>query len=613
MKKLLYFAMALGLVACQTEKVDVNGGLVDDEVKYLSINIATAPGTRAYNDESGYEDGWKNEAEESKVKQIRFYFFNDDDAAPVTVNGSSYADFSVPADGFGDNGQNMGESVEHKLAATVVLHKSVAPGQAVASFPKKVVAVLNPDVNALGTTNYSLTELKKAMVEGLAYATDAGSNYFVMTNSVYADGASNDAAEVMDAVEITEDNLQKTADLAKEKPVKIYVERVVAKVTLKVDETKLTKSDDYEGDGDAYDTGKTYGDDNKIFVKFTKWNVTATADKSYLVKNINPKWANAVSDIADANNLFKTEGEPWNFKDFYRSYWAYNPAGVKFQYGTFSGVNDPTHGATTTGSLKDVDEDVNPALAKDLGSYTYLPENAAANEGTTNAYPSQVIIGALLVDKNGEALNLCEFTGQKFVDDEDNTTLREAIASRLAIDKKYYTKNGETYSLLGPNDIKIVTAWEAGQASDEKNGRYFVYAQLADDDVELYTVEGEVTDGVLDGTATKVEDNKTVNTSLIAVGPAKVWTEGYTYYFFNIRHLASELNGNDASTPGFYGVVRNHVYNAKITKVEGLGTPVFDPDEIIIPEIPNEEEVYLAAEINILAWRIVDHDYELNW
>lgn len=98
-----------------------------------------------------------------------------------------------------------------------------------------------------------------------------------------------------------------------------------------------------------------------------------------------------------------------------------------------------------------------------------------------------------------------------------------------------------------------------------------------------------------------------------------------TYYFLNIRHLASptiggktpadkEYNVADAAkVPGFYGVVRNHVYKTTINSVFGLGTPVYDPDEVIIPQIPKDEDVFLAAEINILSWRIVDHGYDLNW
>ena len=60
--------------------------------------------------------------------------------------------------------------------------------------------------------------------------------------------------------------------------------------------------------------------------------------------------------------------------------------------------------------------------------------------------------------------------------------------------------------------------------------------------------------------------------------------------------------------------MRNHIYDANITKLTGLGTPVYNPDEIIYPEKPiDDEETFIAAQINILSWRIVKNDVELDW
>lgn len=61
------------------------------------------------------------------------------------------------------------------------------------------------------------------------------------------------------------------------------------------------------------------------------------------------------------------------------------------------------------------------------------------------------------------------------------------------------------------------------------------------------------------------------------------------------------------------GVVRNHVYDTKVTKIAGLGTPVYDPGLVIYPEKPSPNDHYIAAEIKILSWRLVSNDYELDW
>ena len=52
--------------------------------------------------------------------------------------------------------------------------------------------------------------------------------------------------------------------------------------------------------------------------------------------------------------------------------------------------------------------------------------------------------------------------------------------------------------------------------------------------------------------------------------------------------------------------MRNHIYDLTLSSIKGIGTPVFDPDDVIIPERPDIENLYyLAARINVLAWKVV--------
>lgn len=88
-----------------------------------------------------------------------------------------------------------------------------------------------------------------------------------------------------------------------------------------------------------------------------------------------------------------------------------------------------------------------------------------------------------------------------------------------------------------------------------------------------------------------------------ALGSAKVWKDGYTYYYFDINHFGDKI-----------GVVRNHIYDADIQTLAGLGTPVYNPDEIIYPEKPvDTDDSFIAARINILSWRVVNSDININW
>lgn len=63
---------------------------------------------------------------------------------------------------------------------------------------------------------------------------------------------------------------------------------------------------------------------------------------------------------------------------------------------------------------------------------------------------------------------------------------------------------------------------------------------------------------------------------------------------------------------GAYGVVRNHSYQVVINSVTGLGTPVYNPDDVIDPEQPKDEESYLAARIKVLSWRVVKSTVDLK-
>ena len=86
-----------------------------------------------------------------------------------------------------------------------------------------------------------------------------------------------------------------------------------------------------------------------------------------------------------------------------------------------------------------------------------------------------------------------------------------------------------------------------------------------------------------------------------------IWDQGYSYYYFDVHHL-----GNPGSI-GYDGIVRNHIYDTHLKSIVGIGTPVLDPTETIYPEKPEYEESIIAAQINILQWRVVSSEYEITW
>jgi hypothetical protein len=50
-----------------------------------------------------------------------------------------------------------------------------------------------------------------------------------------------------------------------------------------------------------------------------------------------------------------------------------------------------------------------------------------------------------------------------------------------------------------------------------------------------------------------------------------------------------------------------------ISDITGYGTPVYEgTTDFIVPEKPVDVDTFVAAQINILSWRVVENDYELK-
>lgn len=110
-------------------------------------------------------------------------------------------------------------------------------------------------------------------------------------------------------------------------------------------------------------------------------------------------------------------------------------------------------------------------------------------------------------------------------------------------------------------------------------------------------------DAVVLDDPTKLAD---VNAKLADYDEILYWKDGKAYFFTHVEHF-----GPDAGVNAF-GLVRNHHYDIAINSIAGLGTPVSDETEVITPEKPTDLDYNLAAKINILTWKVVRQDVDLN-
>lgn len=588
MKKSIFMSIvaAMALTACSSdeplmdENVNDNNETLEAGDHYLSINIVAAPAssgsqatlsTRATGDPNGnatYEDGAGNE---NAVKAVRFYFFdNAGNAATVRRDGSNNVYFALPETGAGQT-----PNVEKTVNALIVI--STKEGD---QFPSQIVAVVNPDEEGLDNSSLSLDQLRARHKDYVATA--KGENgAFVMVNSVY----SLNGEICTTAVE--KKNYGETETAAKAAPVNIYVERAVAKVRVKlgtnlnVDANNRIALKDAEGNAITIE-GK------QVYLELSKWNLTAESTEGWFSKHINASWA---------DDLFGAE--PWNWSPYFRSYWASSYANA------------------VTNQLWHPYNDI-IANGKNFGEdYIYTNENTVQTSGLTKASEgtdieplTKVIMAGKLVYSDGTAIDVVKYQGASYAGTASIKTLLLDNLKNWGMIYSY-TVNGTNISFtsLKDEDVDFVTAKNADIAgvdqSEETNGRYNVYLQLSTTGAAKSWTRNADPDTYEAG---KFADTKAVNEYLTSQwGPAQIYKGGLTYYYFPIRHLG------ESGKVGYYGVVRNHIYDCTINSITGLGTPVYDPTETVYPEKPKDENTYIAAVINILSWRVVPNDYDLEW
>ena len=583
MKKFTMFssvlASALMLTVASCSSDDVAGGDSHNDkgaTSFLAVNIenvGSAPASRSYAQGGGtYEDGT---ADESKITNVRFYFFNGDGTPYLLANnGVNYLEKEVKTDG-----ADHDHTAETKTKAVLVLEGETK------AVPASVIAVVNPKVldnTTLKSGTITLSELRTSATGSKFYDETNG---FVMSNSVY-ESAGQDVCSTPVA-----NSVFATAEDATKNPVDIYVERVNAKVNAKIDAT-------YKRDGEttpAWTTnaeGKyqievgsidvtTYDENTNAIPTTTKypvyavvqgWQLADADGKAELCKQINTSWYAGELGIS-----------PWTTSDYHRCFWSKS---VPITSGQQGGVNRPVNHA-----FKDITLSLSDAFSP-TPVYTLpnTPDKVVKNPKTSVNDLTKLIVAANLVykDKNDnyKPAQVCQYRGLTYLGEE---AVKKQIVGGFA---RYFKKSGDVYKSIEASDIAFKTVPGSSEVKD-----YEVVATLADNVGELFVKNGETYNPV----------KKDVVNAALAKEEAQVRsTDGATYYYTPIKHLG------DAGKLGEYGIVRNHSYQVTIQNIKGFGTPVYDPDKEIDPMIPSDENTYLAASIKVLSWRVVSSKVDLD-
>ena len=592
MKKFTMFssvlASALMLVVASCSSEDVAG--VDAQngkgaTSYLAVNIenvGSAPASRSYNQGNGtYEDG--SEAE-SKINNVRFYFFNGDGTPYLLVNDDpekTPVNFLERELGTDDMvGNDHDHTAEITTKAMLVLKGETK------AVPASVIAVINPaalDNSTLHSGTMTLSELRTSATGSKFNDKTEG---FVMSNSVY-ESAGQDVCSTPVANSVFD-----TADKALSKPVDIYVERVNAKVNAKIDanypadktEKAWTKNEDgkyqikvgsidvttYEENANATPTTNTY----PVYAVVQGWQLADANGKAELCKQINTSWYAGELGIS-----------PWTTSDYHRCFWSES---VPFTTG--AGANRPVN-PTFNGITQSLSDDFS---AEPVYTLPNTPDKVVTNPTTSVNTLTKLIVAAKLVykDKNNtyHPAQVCQYRGLTYLGEE--AVKKQIVGGFARYFKKTTTGGVDVYKSIDASDIAFKTVPGSSEVKD-----YEVVAKLADDNVELWEKNGQE--------YTKA-NNAIVNAALAKEEAQVRSTEGATYYYTPIKHLGTP------GKLGEYGIVRNHSYQVTIQNIKGFGTPVYNPDQEIDPIVPSDNNTYLAASIKVLSWRVVSSNVDLD-
>lgn len=529
---------ALMMSACGSDN-DIEGGATNPagDAQYLAVNIVNVGTTPTRAAVDGYENGT---TEESTINKIRFYFFHADGSAYRLKNAASGVDNYI------EKTTSMGTADGTNTVGAITNAILVIEGTTNQA-PASVIAVVNPEsiTPALGPGAKSLNDLTNTLT-GTQFYTIATKNNFAMTNSVYVE-AGRTVCPSLVAGHIGTDKTTAEAN-----PVKIYVERVVAKVgadlsTLQPNAAGTTKYGMKVG---------TYSSKD-IYAVVDGWGVADENNNAYVEKHIDKAWSNTDLGITT-----------WTTTDYHRSFWETSPA--------FAAGTPANHTfAEYTAQHNDV-------------LYT-LPNTPTTAVDPTNVYKNdrtKFLVTATLkyMDTDGTWKNaeICKYRGVEYL---GINALKEAIATTFNI---YYTEAGGVYTPIQAGDVDFTTTGTG----------------LKDYEVFPVLKSGKT---YYKKDASSATGYTALTTENISTNPAEVRNEGKAYYYIPIRHIAT-----DAAKVGYYGVVRNHWYKVKVNSLNGFGTPVYDETKTIIPTMPDDSNTFLAAQINVLQWRVVEQKVDLG-
>ena len=540
--------------SCSSNNDLVNGGNGSSEVEngtaYASfkINLPTTSGTRAVPD--GKPDFNEGTAAEYEVKNGTILIF---DAKTDQFVTSADLGTMNPWTDVQENG------VTTAAIATVKLTNVSVKGT------YKALVLLNNNTKDDKTKKVTLPTSGVTYTTWSEDASNANAVNYAKTDGIFMANAPMYKDETTDPTTLVDINgVYASKEEAQAKPATtIYVERGLAKVTMKDFETKGYSI----GDGTTY-AGAT--------VKIEKWQLDVTNNSTYPVHQIGGL-SSATTGFAD---IWKTarffDGTNSVFK---RVYWGVDPNYNDAKYQNLANCKTAfkmIENKDVTGAAGDA----NPQ---------YCLENTFDLDNMKQGQTTRVVFKAVFTPKDFKSKyttfykigNNTDIWSQENLKDQIKTVALNVMGITTSEEQAKYdvdlSKGTNISGKAGQHLIEAANITYSGEAAS---------SQVTDDNVDK--INKKLGLSAETGISTYLNGEAYYIARIKHFNEMTPWTPGTGYGIDNVKFL------------GRYGVLRNNWYELSVNKVSGLGYP--DVPEVK-PTLPDDEnDQYISVSVKILSW-----------
>ena len=576
--KYLVWMLAAGLMAGCSDDLENGGrtgGTLDGETGYVkvAINLPTTSGmsTRASADGTNgndvFDDGLANEY---AVNNVALLIFQGTDEANATFTGGYDLNMSFNVESPNNDNITSRDEIVAEITkptapgntyALAIINRPTTEGNEIITFSGSTLTVSGETV-----TNLAGLQKKISNISSLDNFIGSSKNSFLMTNAPIAtvpvSAATVPDQTVSTLVPLTVYESEELANLGESD--EIYVERIVAKVTVSEDNFTTEGTGENTKYYQVIDNDGAYKNDRAYF---DSWYLNITNRSTKLVRDVTGytdwrSYENATGAQTVYNRFFGLAAP-------YRVYWAVDgnydnwDATQTSEFNSYTAENHPT----------DID-------------MTALGDNAPAYclENTFNTDHMQ----------QQETTGIVFAMTYRFDPDRETATTFYMIGDAETVYGSTTDLITAVNTLLGTgNTIEGLTVNE-----EARGGYYDTQAEMG----ELFSKES--------GALTPAETAKLFS----ALKEVKVYEDGRTYYYAaRIKHFGDYYTPLPAGTVdvgdvseyddqkhlGRYGVVRNNWYEIIIGSISGPGSPE-EPEPG--PDPDDKEYAWINARINVLSW-----------